>query len=70
MTARSFQRGDQLWLRGARVTFVDYHGYGHGRVRAAVIRREGEETVRVVSLSKLARDRRESVVRATAIPMS
>jgi hypothetical protein len=66
MASRSFFRGEQLWLRGPRVTFVDYHVYAaQYRDRAAVVRRQDESTVRVVPLRKLARDRLDSLVRDT-----
>jgi hypothetical protein len=65
-----FHAGEQLWLRGQRVTFVDYHRYAAHRVSAAVVRRHSEKEVRVVPLWKLARDRGESLARANAIPAS
>jgi hypothetical protein len=63
-----FRAGEQLWLRGQLVTFVDYHRYAPRRIDAAVVRRRDEREVRVVPLWKLTRDREESLVRANAIP--
>jgi hypothetical protein len=65
-----FQAGEQLWLRGRRVTFVDYHRYAAHRIGVAVVRRQNEQEVRVVPLWKLARDRAESLARAHAMPAS
>jgi hypothetical protein len=71
MTDRSFRPGEVLWLRGDRVTFVDYHGYAQPyRVAAAVVRRTDRTETRVVPLRKLARDRRESITRATTLRAS
>jgi hypothetical protein len=68
MEDNRFQAGEQLWLRGQRVTFVDYHRYAPHRVGAAVVRRHSEKEVRVVPLWKLTRDRHESLARTDAIP--
>jgi hypothetical protein len=63
----SFHAGEQLWLHGQRVVFVDYHRYAASSVRAAVVRRHDETTHRVVPVRKLARDRAESLARETAM---
>jgi hypothetical protein len=57
-----FRRGEQLWLRGHPVTFVDHHRYAPHLVDAAVVRRDDERGARVVPLRNLARDRAESLV--------
>lgn len=63
-----FRAGEQLWLRGRRVTFVDYHRYAAHHIGVAVVRRQNEQEVRVVPLWKLTRDRAESLARANAMP--
>jgi hypothetical protein len=70
MEDQPFRRGEQLWLRGQRVTFVDYHRYARHRIGAAMVRTGDDETVRVVPLGRLSRDRRESIELATTIPVS
>jgi hypothetical protein len=68
MSDKPFRAGEQLWLRGTRVTFVDHHGYADNyRVAAAVIRRHDETEARVVPMRKLARDRLESLSRETTL---
>jgi hypothetical protein len=67
MEEQKFRSGEQLWLHGERVTFVDYHDYASHRVGAAMVRRQDDTTVRVVPLWKLARDPAESLARANAI---
>ena len=68
MSDLPFRAGEQLWLRGIRVTFVELHVYAPTyRVAAAVIRRCDEREVRVVPLGKLARDRLESLRRGTML---
>jgi hypothetical protein len=64
-----FRAGEQVWLRGQRVTFVDHHRYAPHRTDAAVVRRRDETVVRVDPLWKLTRDREESLARADAIPV-
>jgi hypothetical protein len=64
-----FHTGEELWLRGQPVTFVDYHRYAPHPIRAAVVRRHDERQARIVPLGKLTRDRDESLVRANAIPV-
>jgi hypothetical protein len=59
-----FQAGETLWLRGERVTFVDYLDYAPHRIDAAVVRRYDERQLRVVLLGKLTRDREASLGRA------
>jgi hypothetical protein len=56
-----FSPGQEVWLRGQRVVFLDYIGTG------ARIRRTPDD-VRVVPAYKLALDRRESLALATTIP--
>ena len=63
-----FRRGDELWLGGRKVIFLEYHRSAAARVGAAVVRRHDEEGARVVPVWKLARDRAESVARSNAIP--
>jgi hypothetical protein len=70
MEDESFRAGEQLWLRGQQVTFVEYHRYARHRIRAAMVRRGDDETVRVVPLARLSRDRGESIALATTIPVS
>jgi hypothetical protein len=70
MEEEGFGAGEQLWLRGQQVIFVEYHRYAAYRIGAAVVRRPNETTTRVVPLWKLARDRTESLARANAIPAS
>ena len=68
MPDRPFRAGEQLWLRGLQVTFVERHGYADNyRVAAAVVRRHDETEVRVVPMRKLARDRLESLTRETTL---
>jgi hypothetical protein len=68
MADKPFHAGEQLWLRGKRVAFVDYHAYaGRYRESAAVVRRPDETEGRVVSLRKLARDRLDSLARETTL---
>jgi hypothetical protein len=62
-----FHAGDELWLRGQRVTFVGYHRHAPHSIGAAVVRRHDEKQARLVPLRKLTRDREESLVRANAI---
>jgi hypothetical protein len=65
--AKPFSPGEELWLRGRRVTFVDYHGYAPSYpVGAAVVRKHDAETKSpvVVPLRKLARNRQDSLIRA------
>jgi hypothetical protein len=64
-----FRAGERVWLRGQRVTFVDYHRYAPRRIDAAVVRRRDETEVRVVPLWKLTRNRQESLARANTIPV-
>ena len=74
MTQNSeFHPGERLWLCGREVTFVAFSPFEYQRsaraaLGAAVIRHDGERHTRDVPLSILARDRDESVVRASAIP--
>ncbi len=68
MEDKDFRAGEQLWLRGQQVIFVEYHHYAAHRIGAAVVRRPNETMSRVVPLWKLARDRSESLARANAIP--
>jgi hypothetical protein len=63
-----FRRGEELWLGGRKVVFLEYHRSAAARVAAAVVRRHDEEGARVVPLWKLARDRAESIARSNAIP--
>jgi hypothetical protein len=55
-------------LSGREVTFVEYRRYATTRIGAAVVRRADELETRVVPLWKLARDRAESLARASAVP--
>jgi hypothetical protein len=68
MDGEQFRAGERLWLRGRRVTFVEYHRYAAHRIGVAVVRRDEEATTRVVPLAKLARDRAESIAREKARP--
>jgi hypothetical protein len=74
MEHREFRRGEQLWLNGREVTFMEYHRFEYHRsvaaprIGAAVVRRHDEIETRVVPLWKLTRDRAESLARANAIP--
>jgi len=68
MQQREFRAGEQLWLRGERVVFVEYHRYADRRIGAAIVRRGNETTTRVVPLRKLSRARAESIARQNAIP--
>jgi hypothetical protein len=70
MESSEFRAGEQLWLRGEQVTFIEHHRYVGHRVGAAVVRRSNETTTRVVPLWKLSRDRAESIARQNAIPAS
>jgi hypothetical protein len=71
MSEGSFHPGEQVWLRGQLVTFVDHHTYAPNQsIDAAVIRRQGETSVRVVPLWKLTRDRAASLTRTSAKPAS
>ena len=70
MEDEPFRTGEQLWLRGQRVVFVEYHRYAPHRIRAAMVRRGDDETVRVVPAARLSRDRAKSVALATTIPVS
>jgi hypothetical protein len=65
---REFRRGEPLWLRGKPVIFVDYHFLSDRPVRGAVVRSPNELAARVVPISKLGRDKAESVARDHAIP--
>jgi hypothetical protein len=66
--AEVFGKGEELWLGGRKVIFLEYHRSASPRVGAAVVRRLNEEGARVVPLWKLARDRAESIARTNAIP--
>jgi hypothetical protein len=68
MSAKPFEHGEELWLAGRKVIFVDYHRSAAARIGVAVIRRDDEDGTRVVPLWKLARDRAESIARSNAIP--
>jgi hypothetical protein len=68
MADGEFSRGEQVWLGGREVTFLEYHRYAGSRIGAAVVRRKDARQTRVVALWKLARDRAESVARANAMP--
>jgi hypothetical protein len=70
MQDEPFRTGEQLWLRGHRVIFVEYHRYARHRIGAAMVRRGEDETVRVVPLARLSRDRAESIALATTMPVS
>jgi hypothetical protein len=70
MEDEPFRAGEQLWLRGQQVTFLEYHRYARHRIGAAMVRRGDDETVRVVPLARLSRDRAESIALATTIPVS
>jgi len=65
-----FSPGEELWLRGRRVTFVDYHGYAPSYpVGAAVVRKHDPETTSpvVVPLRKLARNQQDSLLHITPL---
>lgn len=68
MIENRYQVGEQLWLRGRRVTLVERLPPAALGIRAAVVRREGEATNRVVPLWRLGRDRAESLERQHATP--
>jgi hypothetical protein len=68
MIENQYRVGEQLWLRGQPVTFVERLPHAALGMRAAVVRREGEATTRVVPLWKLGRDRAESLERQYATP--
>jgi hypothetical protein len=70
MEGREFRAGEQLWLRGEHLIFIEYHRYADHRIGAAVVRRNTETTARVVPLWKLSRDQAESIARQNAIPAS
>jgi len=69
MDAEEFRPGEQVWLKGRQVTFVECSLHG-SRFGAAVVRRENEAVTRVVPLWKLARNRAESLAREYAIPIT
>jgi hypothetical protein len=68
MIENQYRVGEQLWLRGRRVTLVERLPHASLGMRAAIVRREGEATARVVPLWRLARDRAESLERQYATP--
>ncbi|HKB19511.1 MAG TPA: hypothetical protein VKC65_00770 [Gaiellaceae bacterium] len=62
MDVAGFTHGQQVWLRGERVTFI---GCPMGsRLGAAVVRKEGEVSTRVVPLWKLGHSLAESLERS------
>ena len=63
MEAERFNHGQQAWLRGEKVTFIECPV--GSRLGAAVVRKQGEATTRVVPLWKLAHGRAESLERST-----
>ena len=74
MPRNTFSNGEQVWLAGRRVTFVDYRHFEYADaaaagIGAAVVQRPGEPGTRAVPLWLIARDEAESVARARAIPI-
>ena len=72
MEERLFHQGEPLWLRGKPVTFVEYHFLTDRPFRGAVavVRGAPNDVARMVPISKLARDKAESLARDRAIPTS